>query len=290
MHQAGVRISVAGLVAFVATACSSPTAMLTELVDARRLASQVHVEFTRAADASNRAVMTETDEAAAAAVAEARQSRQALERDLAELQAILTRLSFADDRAILDGFAERFAEYRRIDDEILPLAIENTNVKAQRLSFGPIRDAADAFRRAIDRARAVEAGDDWHATALALKASNALLQIQVLDAPHIAEADLEKMAQMEKEMTQDAAVARQVLGELRTILPTTAEPSLVEATTALDRFDAIHRELLAYSRRNSDVNSLALSLGEKRTVAAQCEERLRALDDALARHRFTATR
>lgn len=41
--------------------------------------------------------------------------------------------------------------YEQLDDEALPLAVENTNVKAQRLSFGLGREAADAFRSAIDR-------------------------------------------------------------------------------------------------------------------------------------------
>jgi hypothetical protein len=36
--------------------------------------------------------------------------------------------------------------------------------------------------------------------------------------------------------------------------------------------------------------SLALSLGKKRTVTAECDDILRALDETLARHDFTATR
>ena len=53
---------------------------------------------------------------------------------------------------ISSGFKARFDEYRRLDDEILPLAVENTNVKAQRLSFGPAREAADDFRTSVDAA------------------------------------------------------------------------------------------------------------------------------------------
>ena len=53
---------------------------------------------------------------------------------------------------------------------------------------------------------------------------------------------------------------------------------------------AIHKEIITLSRRNSDVRSLALSLGRKRTVTAECEEQLQALEEALAKHEFTATR
>jgi hypothetical protein len=53
---------------------------------------------------------------------------------------------------------------------------------------------------------------------------------------------------------------------------------------------AVNGEIVALSRRNTNVRSLALALGRKRTVAAQCEERLQALVEALERHEFTATR
>jgi hypothetical protein len=52
----------------------------------------------------------------------------------------------------------------------------------------------------------------------------------------------------------------------------------------------INAELVALSRRNSDVRSLALTLGQKRILAAQCDDQLRALQDALARRDFTARR
>ena len=62
------------------------------------------------------------------------------------------------------------------------------------------------------------------------------------------------------------------------------------AAAALDRFMGINDEIVALSRRNSNVRSLALSLGRKRMVTAECEDDLRALEDALAKHEFSATR
>jgi hypothetical protein len=58
----------------------------------------------------------------------------------------------------------------------------------------------------------------------------------------------------------------------------------------LERFKANNTEIVALSRRNSNVRSLALSLGRKRTITAQCDDQLRALEDALAKHEFRATR
>ena len=94
--------------------------------------------------------MAETDEGAATAADEARRARQTVERNVDALRAILHSLGYREDLRVLEGFKGRYDEYRRLDDEILPLALENTNVKAQRLSFGPAREAADAFRTALD--------------------------------------------------------------------------------------------------------------------------------------------
>jgi hypothetical protein len=56
------------------------------------------------------------------------------------------------------------------------------------------------------------------------------------------------------------------------------------------RFKAIHREIVTLSSRKSEVRSLALSLGRKRMVTATADDQIRALEEALATHGFTATR
>jgi hypothetical protein len=66
--------------------------------------------------------------------------------------------------------------------------------------------------------------------------------------------------------------------------------AVAPATAALARFGALNAQLIELSRRNSEVRSLALSLGEKRTLAAECEARLSALKEHLEKHTFPATR
>ena len=58
-------------------------------------------------------------------------------------------LGYSAEARLLEEFGSRFAEYRALDETILGLAVENTNLKAQRLSFGPAQEAADAFRDAL---------------------------------------------------------------------------------------------------------------------------------------------
>jgi hypothetical protein len=278
------------MAAGLTAACVNTPAQLTQLLEARRLASDLHVEFTRASDAANRAVMADTDEASAASADEARQARQAVERDLEALEPMLESLGYREDVKFLEGFRARFDEYRRLDDEILPLAVENTNLKAQRLSFGPAREAADAFRASVEAAvRSSAVKGTCCADALATKTVAALLEIQVLQAPHIAESEDQVMTRLEQQMSASEAVARQALEQLKAIIPSAA-PQLASALAALARFKAINDELIMLSRRNSNVRSLALSLGRKRMVVAECEDQLRALEQALAKHGFTATR
>jgi hypothetical protein len=52
----------------------------------------------------------------------------------------------------------------------------------------------------------------------------------------------------------------------------------------------LNAQLIALSRQNSNVKSLALSLGKKRMLTATCDDTLRALQDALGKRGFAATR
>ena len=283
------RVSLFVLLALVSLslmACANPQTVLTQLVDARRLASELHLQFTQSAEAANRAVMAEGDDAAAAAADEARRARQVVERDLHALRTNLQSSSYGDDLRHLDDFEARFREYRRLDDEILPLAVENTNLKAQRLSFGAGREAADAFRSALDAA-VRSAKDSPRARDLAAAARIAVLEILVLQAPHIAEPRDDAMTRFEEQMKTSAANARKALAGLQGLC---APADAANATAALDRFVAINDQIVALSRRNTNVRSLALALGRKRAVTAECADQLKALEEALAKHEFTATR
>ena len=91
-------------------------------------------------------------------------------------------------------------------------------------------------------------------------------------------------------MAAAEGAARKALGTMKGLLPAAAGPRLADAASALDRFSAVNADVVKLSRRNSNVRSLALSLGKKRTVTAQCDEAVQSLEDTLAQHHFTATR
>jgi hypothetical protein len=259
-------------------------------MEARRHASALHVSFTKAADASNRAVMADTDEASTAAAEEARRSRQAAVQTVAGLRTLLHELGYNEDLKIVDAFAALFEAYREIDDEILPLAVENTNLKAQRLSFGAARKTAEAVRRSLDAASAATGASGCCIEALAARARAGLLGILLLQAPHIAESEDASMTRMEGEMAAAADRARRAIDALETAVPAASASHFAEARASLDRFLTVNDEIVALSRRNTNVRSLALALGRKRTISAECEDQLRQLEEALMKHQFTATR
>ena len=259
--------------------------------DAQRLSADLLVQFTKAADASNRAVMADTDEASVASAREAEQAKERVQTDADALAPILQRLGFADEAGLLATFTRQFAEYREIDRRILDLAVENTNLKAQRLSFGPAQEAADAFRDALASVVPSDAArDTWRVKALAATAIATVREMQVLQAPHVAEADDAVMTRMEQRMAKSEADARAALAALGPLVEPASRARLALAGEALDRFTVLHAEILALSRRNTNVRSVALALDDKEHVAATCGQTLQALRDALRKRGFTGTR
>ena len=63
-----------------------------------------------------------------------------------------------------------------------------------------------------------------------------------------------------------------------------------EAGRAFEAFTSAHREVLALSRRNTNVRSLALSLNDQGRLAAECDELLATLAKALDARRDYGTR
>jgi len=275
------------VIAVGAAGCRDVNVALGQLSEARHLSSDLLVAFTQAADAANRAVMAESDAQSVAYAREAEQGRQLVRKDIDALQPLLKDSKYADAARLLQEFVKQFDEYEALDRRVLELAVENTNLQAQRLSFGPAQAAADAFRDSVDKAAAGASPQEaWRAKALAANALAALREIQLLQAPHIADAEDAAMAGIEARMAAAEGSARRALETLRTVVPPGAQPHLASATAALDRFMSVNAQIVALSRRNTNVRSLALSLDQKRRLVDPCEQTLRSLRDSLATHGY----
>jgi hypothetical protein len=279
---------VAALAATAAGCARPPQTALVRLLEARRLSADLLVQFSAATDAANRAVMADTDDASMAFAREADGASAGIQYDSEALAPILRDLSFLEESRLLEEFGRQFTEYRGLDRSVLDLAVENTNVKAQRLSFGPAQNAVDGFRESL---APLTAGDETgQVAALVATAMASVREIQVLQAPHIAESDDTAMSRLEQRMAAAQTATRNALASLGDLVAPASRPQLEAATAALDRFAALNTEIVALSRRNTNVRSLALTLGQKQALVAACEETLRSLQAALSKRGFAATR
>lgn len=265
--------------------------LLSDLDHARALAADLRLQFSKVDKASDQAVMADTDEASIAFAKEAEQATSTINGDVAALAPVLKGLGFSRELGAFDAFQANWSKYQKLDQEVLALAIENTNLKAQRLSFGPAREAADAFRDAVATTAAGVGGKEHcGASELAQRAVVAVREIQVLQAPHIAEADDAAMTRMEQDMAGLEQKVREALTALSNLGGTNAGPGVAKATAALGRFRDVSAQIVSLSRRNTNVRSLALSLREQPTRAVACDDSLRTLQQALDSEGTKATR
>jgi len=264
----------------VAASCNENAAH-EQMAEARRLSALLGTQFTKATGAANRAVMSDTDEASASFADEARAATDAVQVSAAALRPILSTLGYSDETRLLDEFEQRFAEYRALDSNILALVAEGTNLKAKRLSFGAAHEAADALRDALERVVPAQSADTWRVKALAATALASAREIQVLQAPHIAEPDDAEMTRLEARMAAAETTARGALANLGRLVSTSSRSEVATATASLDRLSSLNSEISTLSRRNSNVRALALSLGQKRVLADACGDALRALQEVV---------
>lgn len=277
------RVSPVGVAAMVLLMGCDTNPLFQQQSEARRMASDILVEFTKASDAANRSVMADTDEASVAFAGEAEAAKQAVEKDMASLKPLLDSLGYSQEAALLGEFGRVFTEYQVLDRTILELSVQNTNLKAQHLSFVEAGEAAGAFREAVEAVTPLNTKDQWMVKALSATAVLAVRDIQVLQASHIAERSETAMTGIEQRMATAESTGRGALAALAPIVHPDSRPRLALASAALDRFMGVNTRILPLSRRNTNVRSLALSLSEKGKLTAAGEASLRSLRDALAK-------
>jgi hypothetical protein len=235
--------------------------------------------------------MAATDDTSATFARRAEQALQTIDTDRMALRELLVAIGYTPEVALLDAFERDFAAYRELENHIRDLALANTNIKAQRLLFGPLDEAASRTASAArDLADAVPAASRWQARAHAAEAAAALKTVEVIDGRHIAEQSDETMTRMEAAITSAQGDARRALADLEALVPAASRRRAADVRASLDRFDELNAQLVALSRTNSNVKSLALSLDQKGRLAAACENDLRALERAIAARAFSATR
>lgn len=275
------------LAALAPAACREAPAMLREM-DARHRTAVVQARLAEASDASNRAVLADTDAVSVAAAAEARDGWAAVQAETRALQDVLDGLGYAPEAATLREFATAFEAYVQTDRTILELAVANSNLKAQQLAHGPASAAAD---QAVAELEAVRAQQPTPAIrALVAEASLGVREIQALQAPHNAAPADAEMTRLEEKMRASAARTTQALAALRDALPQASRPRLDQAAGQWATFQQLNEQFIVLSRGNTNVRSLALTQTEKGRHLEACDRALTTLVAALEKRGSAGSR
>ena len=248
-----------------------------ELVDRMRLT------LTSASEAEKSAVLAVTDEDSQTFADQARAATAEVERERKELGALLAKGGTQSEKDLLAKFSKAFTDLQHIDNDLLALAVKNTNLKAYSLAFGPAADVLKEMNTALSKLVEKSAGspEAENVALLAFGAQTSALRIQTLLAPHIAEESDKKMDELEALMTKEDQQVRKDLDGLASLAKFRNDPDLETARSDYTKFSEIRVRILALSRENTNVLSLAMSLGQKRKALVLCQDALSALQQAI---------
>jgi hypothetical protein len=257
-----------------------------------QLVAGMRVNLHAAVEAEKSAVLAETDEASQQHADEARRGLTAVDGSVNELESLIAQGGGAEEKDLLRDFIQSWEMFKQIDAELLPLAVLNTNLKAKRLSYGPGADAAERLGAALDSLLEAEGPYDrgCEVARWAFRAAAAAGRLQALQAPHIDESRDERMGEIEAAMETRHRQLVEALTRLDEVVDAGSRPAVAEARAAADELWKVNLEIIPLSRQNTNVRSLALSLGRKWVVTAQCEDLLAALQEVVDRPTFRATR
>lgn len=247
------------------------------------LVGRMEYALARASEAEKSAVLATTDPDSQRYADQARAATAEVEREREELAKLLEAGPSRRERDELSQFSQAFEDLKRVDDEVLRLAVQNTNLKAYALAFGPAAQALGEMDAALSQvgAKAAAGPSARRAVDLVYRARIAVLHIQILLAPHIAEESDAKMDAMEASMRQDEAEAKKDLAGLAEERGLRGDVELGKAAAAFARYAELKVRILALSRENTNVRSLALSLDQKRKAMILSLDALRALKQSI---------
>ncbi|MGA3007661.1 MAG: hypothetical protein ABSE59_07200, partial [Opitutaceae bacterium] len=204
------------------------------------LVDQMRVALASAAEAEKSAVMATTDQDSQAFADQARAAAASLQQERGQLGELLQANDRTRENALLAEFSKTFADFERIDHELLNLAVQNTNLKAYRLAFGPAAQALQEEDDALAHIVEKQAGSDSPGTKrvifLADGARISALRILALLPPHIAEESDQKMDEMEVRMAREDRQIRKNLADLAAIKDPSNDNDLAAANARYAQF------------------------------------------------------
>jgi hypothetical protein len=98
----------------------------------------------------------------------------------------------------------------------------------------------------------------------------------------VAEQSDQKMDELEALIAKDDRAIHEAFDGLAARSDVRADPDLATARSSYARFSEVRTQILALSRENTNVRSLAISLDQKRKAMLRCQDTLYALQQEIA--------
>jgi len=252
------------------------------------LVERMRLALASASEAEKSAVLAVTDEDSQKFADQARAATTEVEQGGKELAELVQASGTSNEKDLLAQFSKVFVEFQRIDSDLLVLAVKNTNLKAYSLAFGPAADALPEMDTALSRVvtKSAATPEARNIALLAFGAQTAALRLQALLAPHIAEESDQKMDELEARMSKEDQTVRRYLDGLAKLPEFSGDADLETARSSYAKFSEIRTQILALSRENTNLRSLAISLNQKRKVMLLCQDALASLQQTILQERI----
>lgn len=256
------------------------------------LLSTMRIHLLEATEAEKNAVMAITDEESENFAVRARQAADAVESSRKKIEGIILQENHPQEIAIFNKFNICWSQFRKLDETILALATQNTNLKAQKISSTQGAQEMERFEQSLNRLihRNTSNNRCNKTVMLSYEALTAGLKIFSLHKPHIEEADDQEMDKIEQSIKTYDESARQALESFHNITNPSDNEDMKNAEAAYEQFMNLTGEILRLSRMNTNIKSAELSLGKKRLISSQCQEILASLQETIRAQRSKATR
>jgi hypothetical protein len=257
-----------------------------------QIVSSLRIHLLEAIEAEKNAVLAITDEESKTYADEARSASNKVENARRELAMIIQQSGTSKEQETAAEFDSCWREFRKLDEEILDLATQNTNLKAQKLSATQFYHEVAVFEKSLRTLiqRDMQHNRPGFITVYSYESITAILQLSALHEEHIAEADDREMDLIERRMKDYLDTAKKALQKLHSFPELRGNAELANAESVYKSIVEINAEVVRLSRLNTNIKSTALSLGKKRLISAKCQEILGALQETIESHRFKATR
>ena len=262
---------------------ASPAHQLSDKASRVDVVARMQLGLASESESEKSAVLAITDKDSQTFADQARAATAGVERERQEIGALLAASGTQREQDLLAQFTAALGQLKSLDEEVLGLAVKNTNLKAYGLLFGAAASTLAEMDATLAQviAKRADSPSARRVIPMAFGARLGVLRIQTMLAPHIAEESVEKMDQMEASMGKEEVQVRKDLDGLAALAKPEADADVTTALSQFGRYEELKARILALSRENTNVRSLALSLNQKRKAMALCLDALNALKVAI---------